>query len=654
MNNGFTRIANIAAALGLLWLAPHAAATPAEERFLHARDAYKAGERVRLARLAEALGDHELRPWVDYWRLRLKLEDSETEGVADFLEREKGSYLAEKLRGDWLRLLGKRGQWETFEKELPALAMPEPDIACHALQARLVRADAVAREAVLLEARPLWFAAVELPEACAPLMDALVVDKRLDADDIWERVRRLLEMKKLREARAAARYLPDTQIPDARTLEAIADKPARHFARLGGNFAATRLGREMALFAMQRMARQDPLPAATQWREIEKKFSEADRGYVWGHLAQQAAMRHLPEALDWFDLAGTTPLFEDQLAWKTRAALRALDWARVRQAVEQMPPRMAAEPVWSYWLGRALAAQGSHESANALFQKIAGQPNFYGNLADEELGRVIGVPPRAVPPSRDELAVAAARPGFRRALALIRLDMRVEGVREWVWTLRGLDDRQLLAAADFARGAEVWDRAINTADRTTLQHDYSLRYLAPFRERVEPKTRELALDHGWVYGLMRQESRFIQRAKSSVGAQGLMQVMPATAKWVAKKIGLAGYHPGKVTEMDTNVTLGTNYLKMVLASLDNHPVLASAAYNAGPGRARRWRADHPIEGAIYAETIPFSETRDYVKKVMSNAVYYTALFEGKPQSLKSRLGVVQPARGGDTRGEDLP
>jgi len=238
---------------------------------------------------------------------------------------------------------------------------------------------------------------------------------------------------------------------------------------------------------------------------------------------------------------------------------------------------------------------------------------------------------------------------------LIRLDMRIEGVREWVWTLRGLDDRQLLAAAEIARGAEVWDRAINTADRTSLQHDYSLRYLAPYRERVEPKTRELALDQGWVYGLMRQESRFITRAKSSVGAQGLMQVMPATASWVAKKIGLAGYHPDRVTEMDINVTLGTNYLKMVLASLDNHPVLASAAYNAGPGRAKRWRADRPLEGAIYAETIPFTETRDYVKKVMSNAVYYSALFEDKPQSLKSRLGVVQPARSGDSRlAEDLP
>jgi soluble lytic murein transglycosylase len=232
--------------------------------------------------------------------------------------------------------------------------------------------------------------------------------------------------------------------------------------------------------------------------------------------------------------------------------------------------------------------------------------------------------------------------------------MRIEGVREWVWSLRGMDDRTLLAAAEFARRNEIWDRAINTADRTLAQHNYRLRYIAPFSDQVLPKADELALNNGWVYGLMRQESRFIMNAKSSVGAKGLMQLMPATAKWVAKKINLAHFHPTKVTEMDTNVTLGTHYMKMVLQSLDNHPVLASAAYNAGPGRARKWRAEGPLEGAIYAETIPFTETRDYVKKVMSNAVYYNTLFSGRPQSLKGALGVIGARGQGETGVEQLP
>jgi soluble lytic murein transglycosylase len=205
-----------------------------------------------------------------------------------------------------------------------------------------------------------------------------------------------------------------------------------------------------------------------------------------------------------------------------------------------------------------------------------------------------------------------------------------------------MSDRDLLAAAELARRNDVFDRTISTAEKTLAEHDYSLRYLAPYRDAILPKTQALALDDSWVYGLMRQESRFVISARSGVGARGLMQVMPATARIVARKIGLTGYRPGRADDMETNIALGTNYLKIVLESLDNHPVLACTAYNAGPGRAKRWRGDRPLEGAIYAETIPYSETRDYVKKVMTNSVYYSALFEEKPRTLKSRLGVIKP------------
>jgi soluble lytic murein transglycosylase len=153
---------------------------------------------------------------------------------------------------------------------------------------------------------------------------------------------------------------------------------------------------------------------------------------------------------------------------------------------------------------------------------------------------------------------------------------------------------------------------------------------------------------------MRQESRFVSDARSSAGAGGLMQLMPKTAQWVAKKIGLKDFRQGHVGNADTNVLLGTSYMRMVLDSLDSQPLLASAAYNAGPGRARKWRAERPLEGAIYAETIPFTETRDYVKKVMSNSVYYSAQFDGRPASLKARLGTVAPRSSNDAAATELP
>jgi soluble lytic murein transglycosylase len=637
---------SVLAVLALLASLP-AMAAPAERgdlAFLSARDAYRNGERVRLARQIDALQGHPLLAWAEYWSLRLKLDDGDAGGVADYLARHPGAYLAEKLRGDWLRSLGRKADWESFRRELPALALPDAEINCYAAQANN------AAEMV----RPLWTGGQDLPQACEQLVDQLVAAGGLSVEEVWQRVRRMFEAKRVGAARSAAAYLPATQGWDGRGLESIAQSPARHLDKLPAGWDARRGGREVALFAVQRLARNDPQDAARRFARIESRFAEEERAYAWGQIALQAAQRHLPEALSWYGKTAGTPLADEQRAWWVRAALRANDWATVGAVIPAMPPALAAQPDWIYWHGRALAAAGHSDDARANYLKIGGQPNFYGNLADEELGRAIEVPPRASAPSAEELAVAGANPGFRRALALMRTDMRIEGVREWVWSLRGMDDRALLAAAEFAHRNEVWDRAINTADRTLKQHNYSLRYVAPFSDQVRPKADQLALDNGWVYGLMRQESRFVMNAKSSVGAKGLMQLMPATAKWVAKKINLTGFHPSRVTEMDTNVTLGTHYMKMVLDSLDNHPVLASAAYNAGPGRARRWRADQPLEGAIYAETIPFSETRDYVKKVMSNAVYYNVLFDGRPQSLKGRLGTIRARGQGENGVEQLP
>ncbi|MGZ9058515.1 MAG: lytic transglycosylase domain-containing protein, partial [Burkholderiaceae bacterium] len=160
----------------------------------------------------------------------------------------------------------------------------------------------------------------------------------------------------------------------------------------------------------------------------------------------------------------------------------------------------------------------------------------------------------------------------------------------------------------------------------------------------------LGLDENWIYGLIRQESRFIMDARSSVGASGLMQLMPATARYVAKRLNVPNFTPGRVNELEVNLQLGTGYLKMVLDDLDGSPMLATAAYNAGPSRPRAWRSalSRPVEGAVFAETIPFNETRDYVKKVMSNSVYYAALFDNKAPSLKARLGIVSPKAAGAT------
>src|SRR5690606_15604709 len=193
--------------------------------------------------------------------------------------------------------------------------------------------------------------------------------------------------------------------------------------------------------------------------------------------------------------------------------------------------------------------------------------------------------------------------GLQRAVALFELGWRPEAVPEWNFNLRGMNDRQLLAAAELARQEHIYDRVVNTSLLTRNEIDIAQRFIAPFEGQVSAKAREINLDPAWVYGLIRQESRFITDARSRVGASGLMQLMPATAKWVARKIGMKDFHPSRVNEFETNTILGTNYLNMVLNDLDGSEVLATAGYNAGPRRPVQWRSKlaAPVEGAIFAE-----------------------------------------------------
>ncbi|MES3015153.1 MAG: transglycosylase SLT domain-containing protein, partial [Pseudomonadota bacterium] len=334
---------------------------------------------------------------------------------------------------------------------------------------------------------------------------------------------------------------------------------------------------------------------------------------------------------------------------KVRAALRADNgkarWQQVAQAINAMSASEQRDPAWVYWKARALTAVSvdsqDGESMRSLAREqmgsIAGQLNFYAALAAENLGQPVWLPPRPLPLTPAERAATASNAGFARALQLIAIGLRNEGVREWNFSIRGLSDRELLAAAQLACDREVWDRCINTSERTKTEIDMEQRFPMPFRKDVIAKANEIGLDPAYVYGLIRQESRFIMDARSSVGASGLMQLMPATARWTAKKIGL-NYTPDLITDRDTNLKLGTSYLKLVLDDFNGSQALAAAAYNAGPGRPRRWRDGPFIEPAIWAENVPFAETRDYVKKVLSNATYYAAQLGTKEPSLKARLG----------------
>ena len=288
--------------------------------------------------------------------------------------------------------------------------------------------------------------------------------------------------------------------------------------------------------------------------------------------------------------------------------------------------------------------------AREIYEAIASPRDFHGMLAMESLGLPIVAPTPPEPLTAEERRAAEQNPGLRRALTAMRMGLRGEGVREWNYqvalhTPGGMPDRELLAAADLACREQLWDRCINTSQRTREAIDMQQRFPTPHREQVVARTRDIGLDPAYVYGLIRQESRFVVEARSHVGASGLMQVMPATARWTARKIGLSDFRPQQINERDTNIQIGTAYLKFALDDFEGSLPLAAAAYNAGPSRARAWRNGPVLPGEIWAENIPFEETRDYVQRVLTNTVNYAALMSGAPQSLRQRLGTVGPRSG---------
>jgi soluble lytic murein transglycosylase len=607
-----------------------------DKALLAAHDAFLAGDKVRLARHAEKIQGHTLDIYVSFWRLRLRLEEADPGEVRGFLAKHSGTVLAEQLRRDWLRRLGRKGQWDLFREEQPVLVKDDPDVACYALQERWRRQDASA----LVEATSFWKVPKALPEGCVPLIDTMLKTGELTQKDLSDRFRLLVQANLLTEAKGILERLPAGHTRSVGQIDSITKAPAKFLDPSRADLN-TVFGRELTIFALTRLAQSDLQRAVHYWSgEMRERFPPADQQYVWAMLATLGARRGLPEAVDWFRQAGDASLSDDQLAWYARGALRQENWLKVKYAIERMSPSARSESTWSYWLGRSDCALGAEEEGKALFSRIAGGDHFYGQLAAEELGLPMQIPPQAPPPTGEELERVAALVGLQRALMLYRLDLRTEATAEWVWTVRAMDDRELLAAAELAHRNGIWDRAINTADKTVATHDFTLRYPTHYREVLSKEAQNRNLDEPWVFGVVRQESRFLAEAKSPMGATGLMQLLPSTARWVAKKIGMKGYKLSRVNQPEVNAALGAFYLRHVLDGFNGNPVLASAAYNAGPGRARRWCDTKPLEGAIYIETIPFPETRQYVKKVMANTVYYTALLGGEPRSLKSRLGTI--------------
>lgn len=608
-----------------------------DELFAAARDAYKNRDEAALADATRQLQNQNyiLAPYADYWLTLLRLSQADNQTMQEFLDRYPDYPFADRVRGEWLKQLGKRQDWQTFVDQYLHFQREDPAVSCYAVEARVSLGESEA----LRSGKLLWQASGEPPASCDSLFDRMQKAGVLTEEDIWQRFRLALVEGKLPLAKAILQRMPNATKANLKLIDSVYANPQRALDKKSISLKS-RLGRELNLYALERVSRSQMAIALKHWGHMQASYDAGDRSYLWSRFALYAARQHDPAALEYYTRGSDAALDKEQIAWKVRAALRIKDWPGVQAAIGEMPVSQQQESAWRYWKARALKEQQQIPQANAIFVPLSHERSYYGLLAEEELGPVMSEPPSFYKASEADIKEVAALPGIQRALELQRQELRWESRSEWAMATKDFDDRLMIAAAEIAARQEWYDLAIITADKTRFTHDYTLRYPTPYRDLVRGFSRDQGLDEAWVYGLARQESRFIIQAKSGVGAAGLMQVMPATARWIAKRMGLDSYHNGMIHQLETNIQMGTYYMRHVLDQMGGQALMATAAYNAGPGRAKRWADPQPMEGAIYAETIPFSETRNYVQKVMANAYFYASRLGTKVQSVKQRLGVI--------------
>ena len=653
------------------------ATTASDDVIRDARDAYQRRDRAQLALLrATAITNRlPLAPWVDYWELANRLGEVSSDEVEQFYARWPGTYVEDRLRNDWLLEVGHRRDWDAFKRDYPRFRMNDDrSVTCYA-----TLIDHLAGKDVHDAALAQWLAIKDIDGGCQLMAQTLYDDKVFTDADVWRRMRQATELPTKsaeRALRGAAQVLGK---PALKEMSALLDNPARFLTRKAD--VATVRRNDMITIALARMAASDPAAAALQLQERWQSAIGADNAaWAWAVIARHGAQSLLPDAVDWADRAwatrkphkgeklGPPDWSNDTLEWHARAALRAGSgtkrWKDVERAIDAMSPTLRAQDNWTYWHAQAelslgLSAPGADSEAaiaeaRRQLKVLSANVSFYGLLSAEDLGTPFALPPRPVPLTPLEKGLAHANPGLQRALALNALDMRDEGRREWNYTLRGMSDRELLAAAQWACDQSDWQLCINTSERTRGEIDIAQRYPLPFRRDIVEAATNAGLDPAFVFGLIRQETRFMGNMRSAVGANGLMQLMPATAKWAAKKAGIS-YRPELITDASTNLRIGSFYLKMVLDSFGGSDPMAAAAYNAGPARPRRWRGGLMLAPEVWTENVPFYETRDYVKKVMANAAIYAALLGNKGPQLRPRLGpLIGPRDAEQPPAPDMP
>lgn len=630
----------------LLPLLAAAAPDPYETQrrlFVSAEAALKLGDRSLYQRLRRGLADYPLYPYLVYGDLSGRLAQAPAAEVREFLDSYADTPLAPRLRRTWLKRLAAQERWEDYLRDFRDLR--DAALECWRRQALLARGDT---RAALDGIEAIWLHGRSRPDACDPLFARWRDGGGITRERVWRRFALAMDAGERGLARYLAGLLPAAERRLAELWLEVDKQPALVLVAERFDRADPRSA-EILLHGLKRWSRADSVAAAAALDRVKSRHALPRDGLLdlERRLALYVASRGDPSAAGRLAALPEAVVDAEVREWRVRVALQRRDWARTLHWLDRLDPEQQQADQWRYWRARALEASGREQEARALYRQVAGRRSYYGFLAADRVQAPYRLNDEPLQVNPGELSALERRPGVRRARELWLLNRHWEARSEWLEVLATLDREGLKQAAKLAQRWGWHDRSITTVARLGHWDDLDLRFPLPYRTPVLDSARRDGVDPAWIYAIMRQESIFQPDARSRAGALGLMQLMPATGRQVARELNTPLGRSSALYQPDTNIRFGTRYLRSMLDSLQGNPLLATAAYNAGPGRVRSWLPERgSIEADLWAETIPFSETRQYVQRVLEYAMVYDLRLNGqgriRPGAMSARMPAIQP------------
>lgn len=593
------------------------------------------GDTAKLAPYLDSLKTYALYPYLRYAYLESTLDRQPAELIEAFLDENRTLPFAATLRQEWVMSLARRQDW------VGVLANDRYDVSlaqrCAVVSAHVL--GSTGNAAWTTSAQRLWLTPGAPQQLCQPLFDYLDAHSLISADMRRKRVQDALNS---RDFVTAAAYAPGLGIVDrtwAETWLAMAADPATVLANI--QVPDEPRNQEMLLAGVKLLARSDPDTALHLWTDLSHRyhFSHGAARDMRTLLAMQQAWHLTPDALA--QLKDVHDAVDPEVPqWRARLALRAGNWKEALKDIESLG-RASRETEWRYWRARCMEELGRKSEARSIFKQLARTPDYYGFLSADHLNLDYRIVEQASRPSDRVIDKLEAQPGFVRARELVYAGLYPQADAEWAYATRGLATKSRCQAALLAQRWGWYAKVIPTMAGGGCWQDLALIYPTAFQATLEPQAKRLALDISWIYGLIRQESVFRPNAVSHVGAMGLMQLMPNTGKTVSASIGLALDSPRQLLDPETNLTVGSAYMSALLQHFSGSEALATAAYNAGEDRVGDWLPNTgAIPADVWIDTIPYTETRNYVHKVLAHTVMFDYRLHGKPERLSDRMGQI--------------